>query len=76
MRTRGCIVRQAPKGENTMLGNTMIKRGVILNVPFSEKDEAKELGARWDPDLRKWFVPAGKDTRPFSRWLPEKKENN
>ncbi len=44
--------------------------GFLLNVPYSEKDEAKELGARWDPEARKWFVPRGMDTRPFSRWYP------
>lgn len=26
-----------------------------LNVPFSEKDEAKRKGARWDPDKKKWY---------------------
>ena len=46
-----------------------LKRGVVLNVPYAEKDEAKDLGARWDPDLRKWFVPEGSDIRPFSRWF-------
>jgi hypothetical protein len=40
-----------------------------LNVPFSEKDLAKSLGARWDPAARKWYVPSDRDTAPFSRWL-------
>lgn len=30
-----------------------------LHVPFDEKDEAKLLGARWDPQDRRWYVPAG-----------------
>ena len=30
---------------------------VIINCPFAEKDRAKELGARWDVELRKWFIP-------------------
>jgi hypothetical protein len=46
-------------------------RGVILDVPFSEKDEAKGLGAWWDPDLKKWFVPRGRDPEPFRKWIPE-----
>lgn len=46
-------------------------RGVILNVPYTEKDEAKQLGAWWDPDLKRWFVPNGRDTAPFNRWLQE-----
>lgn len=39
-----------------------------LNVPYAEKDEAKALGARWDPVNKKWYVPAGKDIASFSRW--------
>lgn len=41
----------------------------FLEVPFAEKDEAKQLGARWNPQARKWYVPAGLETSPFSRWL-------
>jgi len=40
----------------------------VLNVPFAEKEEAKQLGARWDPKRRKWYVPAGVDAAPFARW--------
>lgn len=40
-----------------------------LDVPFREKDQAKALGARWDPAARKWYVPQGKDLAPFSAWL-------
>jgi Domain of unknown function (DUF5710) len=25
-----------------------------LDVPFAEKDEAKALGAQWDPQARRW----------------------
>jgi hypothetical protein len=41
-----------------------------LRVSFREKDEAKALGARWDPKRRSWYVPAGADTAGFARWLP------
>ena len=40
-----------------------------LDVPFSEKDQAKALGAWWDPEARKWFIPLGRATEPFARWL-------
>lgn len=30
---------------------------IWLDVPFAEKDEAKELGARWSPDAKRWFAP-------------------
>lgn len=29
---------------------------LIINVPFSEKDEVKLLGAKWSPTLKKWYV--------------------
>jgi antirestriction protein ArdC/phage/plasmid primase-like uncharacterized protein len=41
-----------------------------LQVPFREKDEAKALGARWDRQQQSWYVPGGKDTAPFNRWMP------
>lgn len=40
-----------------------------LTVPFKEKDQAKNLGARWDGDARKWYVPDGFDIAPFNQWL-------
>lgn len=42
-----------------------------LNTPFHQKDEVKRLGARWDTIAKKWFVPAGIDTTPFSEWIVE-----
>lgn len=41
-----------------------------LTVPFKEKDSAKSLGARWDSDVRRWYVPEGQDLAPFAAWLP------
>ncbi len=32
-------------------------RKIYLNVPYKEKDEAKKLGARWDPDSKLWYIP-------------------
>lgn len=36
-------------------------KGYLLNVPFSEKDNAKAEGARWSPDLKKWYFPEGSE---------------
>lgn len=41
-----------------------------LEVPFRQKDEAKALGARWDANARKWYVPEGRELGPFNAWLP------
>jgi hypothetical protein len=43
---------------------------IDLDVPFRDKDAARRLGARWDADARRWFVPASLDPTPFARWLP------
>ncbi len=39
-----------------------------ISVPFKEKDEAKQLGARWDRKEQSWYVPAGVDAAPFAKW--------
>ncbi len=42
---------------------------VYLNVPYDEKDEAKSLGARWDPDRQQWyFVPGNPKWKQFAVW--------
>jgi hypothetical protein len=43
---------------------------MFLKVPFAEKDEAKSLGARWNSERKSWYVPDGKDSAAFARWLP------
>lgn len=42
---------------------------LILNVPYSEKDEAKALGARWNPQIKKWYVRNKEDYYKFIRWI-------
>ena len=31
-------------------------RKIYLNVSFEQKDEAKKMGAKWDPKKKKWYV--------------------
>jgi hypothetical protein len=40
-----------------------------LNVPFSDKDLAKNKGAFWDADQKTWFVPDHKDINDFVAWF-------
>lgn len=40
-----------------------------LQVPFAEKDAAKQLGARWDPARKVWYVENKADMAPFAKWL-------
>jgi len=46
----------------------MIK--TYLDVPFNEKDDAKALGACWDVQARKWYIPEGFELVSFGKWLP------
>jgi len=32
------------------------KQKVYLNVPNSEKDEAKQMGAKWDKSKKRWYI--------------------
>ena len=31
-----------------------------LAVPFAQKDQAKQLGARWDALTKRWYAPPGR----------------
>lgn len=40
-----------------------------IDCPFTDKDEVKALGARWDNDEKKWYVPGDKDISQFAKWI-------
>lgn len=44
---------------------------LYLEVPYQDKDLAKQQGARWDPLKRKWYLPdpGQVDLSLFSQWL-------
>ena len=44
---------------------------LFLTVPYAEKDEAKALGARWNPTKRRWYVPDGVAPAAFAKWAGE-----
>lgn len=43
--------------------------GLLLNVPYLEKDEAKALGARWNPTIKKWYSSSPQDYPLFYKWI-------
>lgn len=53
--------------------HTMSKNNTYLAVPYSEKDDAKALGAQWDKKAKSWFAPKEIDIKLLEKWLPEKK---
>jgi len=42
---------------------------IDLNCPYSEKDVVKNLGARWDPEKKVWFIVDVEELTPFMRWI-------
>ncbi|WP_404424234.1 zincin-like metallopeptidase domain-containing protein [Thalassospira australica] len=56
-------------------GHDPEKKRIYLNVPYSEKREAKGLGARWDRHNKAWFVHEGTDMKPFAKWQQKVAEN-
>lgn len=44
---------------------------ISLKVPFSEKDQAKSLGARWNAEQKLWYVPQGVESAPFAKWFTD-----
>lgn len=47
----------------------MTSANINLKVPFNEKDQAKALGARWNAEIKQWYVPQGVDSTPFEKWI-------
>lgn len=45
---------------------------ILLNVPYAEKDEAKKLGARWNPQLKKWYCENRNDYSKLKKWISKK----
>ena len=42
---------------------------LILNIPYKEKDEAKTLGAKWNSNIKKWYIQNRKDYCRFYKWI-------
>lgn len=54
--------------------NNRLKK--YLYVPYHEKDEVKSLGAKWDYEQKKWYIPYGLKESLFETWLHNCKSPN
>lgn len=63
-------VAQAPRPQAPLpaVAEKLVDR-TYINVPFKEKGEARELGAKWDRQKRSWYIPEGVDQANFTKWL-------
>ena len=41
---------------NTNYREPQMNVRIYLSVPFNDKNKAKDLGCRWDPDRKKWYA--------------------
>ena len=64
------IAEHEREQQTTRAGQASQSSKIWIDVPYSQKDEAKALGARWDRQEQSWYVPAGVDPAPFARWTP------
>lgn len=50
---------------------------IVLEVPYSEKEDAKAMGARWNPIIKKWFIKlkSDDDREKFVKWIPTTQDN-
>jgi Domain of unknown function (DUF5710) len=44
---------------------------INLNVPFSDKDQARAVGAKWDGKMKTWYIPPDANVDKFRNWLPK-----
>ena len=42
---------------------------IYLNVPYKDKNLVKLLGAQYDGENKKWFIPPGVSTDLFKKWM-------
>ena len=42
---------------------------LLLNVPYTEKELAKSLGAIWNPKLKKWYISDKNLYHKFKKWF-------
>ena len=39
-----------------------------IKVAFADKDDVKKIGARWDNDVKSWYIPDDLDKNLFKKW--------
>ncbi len=64
----GQAIREADQNERKAEERQEKAERTYIDVPYSQKDEAKALGARWDRQEQSWYVPPKVDLAPFVKW--------
>lgn len=53
------------------LSQTAEHQRKYLAVPYGEREAAKVAGAKWDKEVKSWYVGPQGDMERLSRWLPD-----
>lgn len=53
-----------------------VEEKFYINVPYAEKDKAKELGAKWDPTKKSWYITKELNQIDFEKWIQKENEKN
>lgn len=56
-------LQQKPKSTNSSKGGTK------LNVPYKQRNIAKQFGAKWDSEQKTWYIPEGEEVPPQIKYL-------
>lgn len=43
---------------------------INLQVPYSDKESVKSLGAKWDVARKTWYIIDPQDLEQFKKWIP------
>ena len=60
---------EADRLANLAIGKMVSKR-IYLNVPYERKEEAKQLGAKWNPQKKKWYSENTEDLQKLVEVFP------
>lgn len=57
-----------PSGSPTSSKGQACAGRIYLEVPYCDKDDAKALGAQWDPKKKKWYAQSQDARRKLHQW--------
>ena len=63
----GDIKNKLPPKKQASVVSEEVK--IYLNCPYSEKDDCKSLGGKWDKTTKKWYFTNIEDKQKFVKWL-------
>ena len=70
------MTKQLPMSDTEVLGATLSAPRTYLAVPFAERRQAYDAGARWDDVTNCWYAPPHADLAKLDRWLSERAEGH